>query len=137
MPRTTKINSKSSTPKQNAPPPTHASTPKQNAPPPTHATPPPSYTPVQAQAPSMFDTIKQGFSFGVGSSIAHNIFDSKSKNEHTNTNANTNANANTITNETKLTSDKIYELYNKCLDNNINNNNNIDCNIIFQNMNNK
>ena len=121
MPRSTKINSKSSTPKQNAPVPTPSYTP-----PPTHV-PPPSYTPTHVQAPSMFDTIKQGFSFGVGSSIAHNIFDSKSKNEHTNAN----------TNETKLTADKIYELYNKCLDNNINNNNNIDCNIIFQNMNNK
>ena len=111
MPRSTKINSKSSISKQNVPPPAPA----------------PTYTPLQA--PSMFDTIKQGFSFGVGSSIAHNIFDSKSKDTHTN--------ANTNTNETKLTADKLYELYNKCLDNNIINNNNIDCNIIFQNMNNK
>ena len=109
MPRSTKINSKSSTPAPTrAPPPSH--TPIRA--PPTH---------IPAQAPSMFDTIKQGFSFGVGSSIAHNIFDSKSKD----------------TNETKLTADKLYELYNKCLDNNINNNNNIDCNIIFQNINNK
>jgi hypothetical protein len=121
MPRSTKINSKSSISKQNVPPPAPA----------------PTYTPLQA--PSMFDTIKQGFSFGVGSSIAHNIFDSKSKDTYTNTNANANANtnANTNTNESKLTADKLYELYNKCLDNNINNNNNIDCNIIFQNMNNK
>lgn len=126
MPRSTRINSKSSTSKQNVPPPSHVPTPSPYV---------QSSAPVQAQAPSMFDTIKQGFSFGVGSSIAHNIFDSKSKNEHTNTN--TNANTNISTNETKLTSDKIYELYSKCLDNNINNNNNIDCNIIFQNMNNK
>ena len=27
--------------------------------------------------PSLFSSIKQGFGFGVGSSIAHNIFDSK------------------------------------------------------------
>jgi hypothetical protein len=29
------------------------------------------------QQPSLFSNIKQGFGFGVGSSIAHNIFDSK------------------------------------------------------------
>ena len=29
------------------------------------------------QQPSLFSTIKQGFGFGIGSSIAHNIFDSK------------------------------------------------------------
>ena len=108
MPRSSKINSKPSTP----------------APRPSPAPYVQSSTPAP---PSMFDTIKQGFSFGVGSSIAHNIFDSKSKNEHVNTN----------TNETKLTADKIYDLYNKCLDNNNNNNNNIDCNMIFENMNNK
>ena len=27
--------------------------------------------------PSFFSTVKQGFGFGIGSSIAHNIFDSK------------------------------------------------------------
>ena len=27
--------------------------------------------------PSLFSSIKQGFGFGIGSSIAHNIFDSK------------------------------------------------------------
>lgn len=29
------------------------------------------------QHPNLFSSIKQGFGFGVGSSIAHNIFDSK------------------------------------------------------------
>jgi hypothetical protein len=29
------------------------------------------------QQPNLFSSIKQGFGFGVGSSIAHNIFDSK------------------------------------------------------------
>jgi len=29
------------------------------------------------QPPSLFSSIKQGFGFGIGSSIAHNIFDSK------------------------------------------------------------
>ncbi len=29
------------------------------------------------EGPSFFSTVKQGFGFGIGSSIAHNIFDSK------------------------------------------------------------
>ena len=29
------------------------------------------------ERPSLFSSIKQGFGFGIGSSIAHNIFDSK------------------------------------------------------------
>jgi hypothetical protein len=29
------------------------------------------------EQPSLFSSIKQGFGFGIGSSIAHNIFDSK------------------------------------------------------------
>ena len=29
------------------------------------------------QNPSLFSSVKQGFGFGVGSSIAHNIFDTK------------------------------------------------------------
>jgi hypothetical protein len=29
------------------------------------------------QQPNLFSSIKQGFGFGIGSSIAHNIFDSK------------------------------------------------------------
>jgi hypothetical protein len=98
---------------------------KPNIPPPLRAHPhPPSHP--QSQPPSMFDTMKQGFSFGVGSSIAHNIFTSKNKDE-------TNK-KNDISNETKLSSDKIYDLYNKCLEKN---DNNIDCNVILQNINNK
>jgi hypothetical protein len=77
--------------------------------------------PLQSHPPSMFDTIKQGFSFGVGSSIAHSIFGAKNKDE--------NVNKKEASNETKLTSDKIYEIYNKCLEKN---DNNIDCNIMLQ-----
>ena len=29
------------------------------------------------EGPSLFSSVKQGFGFGIGSSIAHNIFDSK------------------------------------------------------------
>jgi hypothetical protein len=118
MPRTVnRTNSKSSEPKQNIPPP------PRRAP-----SPAPSPLPSQApsQAPSMVDTMKQGFSFGVGSSIAHNmvnrIFNSNNKDET--------PKKNEISNEPKLTNDKIYELYNKCLEKN---DNNIDCTIILQN----
>ena len=82
-------------------------------------------TTLQNQPPSMLDTIKQGFSFGVGSSIAHNmvnsIFGPKNKDE--------NVIRKEASDETKLTSDKIYEIYNKCLEKN---DNNIDCNVILQ-----
>jgi hypothetical protein len=120
MPRTTsKTNSKSYT---TAPPPMKTSPPL-----PLQIHPPPmrTPTPLQSHPPSMFDTIKQGFSFGVGSSIAHNmvnsIFGPKNKDE--------NVIKKEVSNETKLTSDKIYEIYNKCLEKN---DNNIDCNILLQ-----
>ena len=125
MPRTTsKTNSKSYTPPlppiRTPPPPlqSHQSSPiKPN-------------TPLQIQQPSMLDIIKEGFSFGLGSSIAHNmvnsIFGSKNKDE--------NVIKKEVNNETKLSSDKIYEIYNKCLEKN---DNNIDCNIMLQNIINK
>jgi len=84
--------------------------------------------PIQRSSNSMMDTMKQGFAFGIGSSIAHNLFDSKpnSKNE----NENKTINKNEIANEPKLTTDKMYELYNKCLEEN---DRNINCNIILEN----
>ena len=119
MPRTTnRQNSKSPAPKYSPPPPRASS---------------PSYSPapIQSSSPSMMDTMKQGFAFGIGSSIAHNIFDSKPNSK----NKDENVNKNEITNEPKLTSDKMttdkmYELYNKCLENN---DRNIDCTTILQN----
>ena len=80
--------------------------------------------PIQRSSNSMMDTMKQGFAFGIGSSIAHNLFDSKPKSKDEN------VNKNEITNEPKLTTDKMYELYNKCLENN---DRNIDCTTILQN----
>lgn len=117
MPKSTsRTNSKSSTQKQNIPAPAPA--------------PVSSQVSLPSHSPSMVDTMKQGFSFGVGSSIAHNmvntIFSSKNKDET--------VKPNEITNETKLTTEKMYELYNKCIDKN---DNNIDCNIILENINNK
>ena len=117
MPRTTsKTNSKSYTP---PPPPMRIQPPLQS-----HSSSPikPS-APLQSHQPSMFDTMKQGFSFGVGSSIAHSIFGPKNKDE--------NVIKKEVNNETKLTSDKIYEIYNKCLEKN---DNNIDCNVMLQNI---
>jgi hypothetical protein len=91
---------------------------------------PPAIAPVTAPsgplAPSMFDTMKQGFSFGVGSSIAHNIFGNKNKEEV--------VNKKETPVETKLSADKIYELYAICLDKN---DNNIDCSKILEQANSK
>jgi hypothetical protein len=81
----------------------------------------PSHSP---SPPSMVDTMKQGFSFGVGSAIANNLFRTNNKEESPKKNE-------TIT-EPKLSNDKIYELYNKCLENN---DKNIDCTTILQNNN--
>ena len=83
--------------------------------------PAPTHTPVQSQNNSMFDTMKQGFSFGMGSAIAHRLFDPRDKNET--------IVKNEITSEPRLSTDKMYELYNKCLEKN---DNNIDCNVILQ-----
>jgi hypothetical protein len=75
-----------------------------------------------SQSPSMVDTMKQGFSFGVGSAIANNLFRTNNKEE-------TPKKSEPI-NEPKLSNDKIYELYNICLEKN---DKNIDCTTILQN----
>lgn len=82
--------------------------------------PAPSHSP--SQPPSMVDSMKQGFGFGIGSAIAHNLFRTNNKEE-------TPKKLEPI-NEPKLSNDKIYELYNKCLENN---DKNIDCTTILQN----
>jgi len=112
MPRTVnRTNSKSSETKQNIPPPQH------RAPAPS-----PSSVPSTTQPPSMVDSMKQGFGFGIGSAIAHNLFRTNNKDET--------PKKNEVANEPKLTNDKIYELYNKCLETN---DKNIDCTTILQN----
>jgi hypothetical protein len=117
MPRTTnKTNSNSYTTKQNIPPPIKTPIPLQSQPP-----------TLQIQPPTMWDSVKQGFSFGIGSSIAHNIFRSKDETKPINKNETKDVN------ESKLTTEKMYEAYNKCLEKN---DNNIDCTIILQNTNN-
>jgi len=121
MPKTT---TRTSVPtrKQNIPGPAPSvkasiTAPKQNIPVPSASVP---------LAPSMFDTMKQGFSFGVGSSIAHNIFGNKNKEEV--------VNKKETQVEPKLQADKIYELYAICLDKN---DNNIDCSKILEQANSK
>jgi hypothetical protein len=114
MPRTT--NSKSSEKKHNI-------SPLRRAPAPLNA--PlnvPLNVPSPSQPPSMVDSMKQGFGFGIGSAIAHNLFRTNNKDEG--------PKKSEITTEAKLTNDKIYELYNKCLEKN---DNNIDCTTILQN----
>jgi hypothetical protein len=97
---------------------TPKSVPRSVSPPAPRSVPAPALTPAQTQSQSMFDTMKQGFSFGIGSSIAHRLFDpSPHRNEVI------------PKNESKLTTEKMYELYNKCLEKN---DNKIDCNIILQ-----
>ena len=114
MPRTT--NSKSSEKKQNI-------SPLRRAPAPLNVpSPAPLNTHSPSQPPSMVDSMKQGFGFGIGSAIAHNLFRTNNKDEG--------PKKSEITTEAKLTNDKIYELYNKCLEKN---DNNIDCTTILQN----
>ena len=88
--------------------------------------PAPAPSPSASHSPSMLDSMKQGFGFGIGSAIARNLFNTNNKDET--------PKKNEITIEPKLTNDKIYELYNKCLEKN---DKNIDCAIILQNANNK
>lgn len=120
MPRSSNTtNSKSS----RTPPPPHRAPAPAPSPVPTiiHA---PSLSPLKS--PSMLDSMKQGFGFGVGSAIARNLFNTNNKDETPKKNESINQ---TIT-EPKLSNDKIYELYNKCLEKN---DNNIDCTTILQN----
>ena len=116
MPRSS--NSKSSEKKQNIPPPRRAPSPL-NVPSPSPSSVPST---TQTKPPSMVDSIKQGFGFGIGSAIANNLFRTNNKEESPKKNE-------PIT-EPKLSNDKIYELYNKCLENN---DKNIDCTTILQN----
>jgi hypothetical protein len=102
---------------------TRTQPPKQNIPAPSA----PAISVPSVTAPSMFDTMKQGFSFGVGSSIAHNLFDNRKKDEVV-------VNKKETPVETKLSADKIYELYAICLDKN---DNNIDCSKILEQANSK
>ena len=121
MPRSVnRTNSKSSETKQNIPPPRRAPSPLPSPLPSHSSSPLPSYS--SSQSPSMVDSMKQGFGFGIGSAIARNLFDSNKKDET--------PKKNEITNEPKITNEKIYELYNKCLENN---DKNIDCTTILQN----
>ena len=104
---------------------------QRNSPPPSssHVSTPQIPQSMQQSSPSMFDSIKQGFGFGIGSSIANkavnSIFNSNDKKDNTNTDTNTIK----ADKDYNLIENKIYDLYNKCLENN---NNDIDCNHILE-----
>jgi len=98
----------------------------------------PIFNPQQqvSQSPSMMDSIKHGFSFGIGSSIAHNmvnkIFNSNDKpsidkphidKPHIDKPSIDKPNID------KPSIDKMYELYNKCLEKN---DNNVNCSDILE-----
>ena len=132
--RSTKFTPKSS------PAPKSAPAPRSVPPPASRSVPAPALTPtplpVQIPSQSMFSTIKQGFGLGLGSSIAHRLFDPSPhrnenipKNESNPKNEHIPINDVIPNNESKLTTEKMYELYNKCLEKN---DNKIDCNIILQ-----
>jgi hypothetical protein len=92
--------------------------------------PPPQNNTTISQSPSMMDTIKQGFAFGVGSSIGNNMVNSifNTKSSSTSDIAN---NISSPINEPiiKISTDKMYKLYNKCLEEN---NTNINCSDILE-----
>jgi hypothetical protein len=89
-----------------------------------HIPPPPSQSPLPqngnsvSHQPSMIDSMKQGFSFGLGSSVAHNVVDSIFKSKDTNKNIDSNNSHIDSNNKSNVTTAKMYELYNKCLEEN-------------------
>jgi hypothetical protein len=97
---------------------------KNNPPPPSKES-----SPIQHQqnssSPSIFDSLKQGFGFGIGSSIGHKVvestFNSISKDS---------INHEVIQKECNLTTSQMYELYYKCLEEK---NNDTKCNDILEN----
>jgi len=92
---------------------------KNNIPPPSRSPSPQSDNTV-SQQPSMIDSMKQGFSFGLGSSVAHNVvssfFKPKDTDSHTDNHIDTNSHIDT--NKPNVTTSKMYELYNKCIEEN-------------------
>jgi hypothetical protein len=68
------------------------------------------------QAPSMMDTMKQGFSFGVGSAIAHNMMNSIFRPAQTPT-------------TTTPPKESMHDLYNKCVEKN---DSTVNCNVYLE-----
>jgi hypothetical protein len=104
--------------------------------PPAKLPPPPAkpiFNPQQqvSQSPSMMDSIKHGFSFGIGSSIAHNmvnkIFNSNDKPSTDKPHIDKPSIDKPSIDKSSI--DKMYELYNKCLEKN---DNNVNCSDILE-----
>ena len=83
---------------------------KNHIPSPPSQSPSPQSVNIVSQQPSMTDSMKQGFSFGLGSSVAHNVVGSFFKPKDINNNIDTN--------KPNITTSKMYELYNKCIEEN-------------------
>jgi hypothetical protein len=76
----------------------------------------PSTVTVQTvQSPSLFSSMKQGFGFGVGSSIAHNIFDSRPVQTNPDYKIVYNKTADNKTAEFKQCMEKTYNNYDECV----------------------
>jgi hypothetical protein len=84
---------------------------KRNSPPPLkkNISPPPPTTNTYIPTPSLFDSIKQGFGLGIGSSIGHRVVDSIFKPSLSNDELKDKK-------ECNLTTSEMYDLYNKCLE---------------------
>jgi hypothetical protein len=118
---------------------THKQTQFKNTPPPPKVTNPPpmspnssSYpsSPASSSSPSLFDSMKQGFGFGVGSSIAHKAVDSLFNSPVSD--KNNGKEIDVIKKDVNLNTSELYELYNKCLEET---NRDIKCNDILVNKN--
>lgn len=90
---------------------------KRNSPPPLkkNISPPPPTTNTYIPTPSLFDSIKQGFGLGIGSSIGHRVVDSIFKPSLSNDELKDKKELNGEK-ECNLTTSEMYDLYNKCLE---------------------
>ena len=104
--------------KKNTPPPPKVMNPIQSHP-----------TPFIPSSPSIFDSIKQGFGFGLGSSLAHKAVDSVFNSTTTDKN-NSKEIDNKLKKESNVNTTELYDLYNKCLEEK---NKDIKCNDILEN----
>jgi hypothetical protein len=94
-----------------------SSKPTTSAPKPTISQAPQAPAPKSSiQAPSMMDTMKQGFSFGVGSAIAHNMMNSIFRPAPTSI-------------PTTTSKESMHDLYKKCMEKN---DSTINCNVYLE-----
>jgi len=105
---------------KNIPPPSQSISPNSSSYPLSHS----------SSSPSIFDSMKQGFGFGLGSSMAHKAVDSLFNSPVTD--KNNGKEVDIIKKDVNLNTSELYELYNKCLEET---NKDIKCNDILLNKN--